>query len=261
MSRDHRRDYHLAWSRLTPPLRPHPNVVRAVRREIGDDPGPTLLLGVTPELADIAPRLVAIDRNPSMVQHIWPGDTPAQRAVVGDWRAGPFAPACFATCVGDGSLCGLMWPDETARVLGGLAAALRHRGRLVCRVYVPPERAQSAAALREAALAGAGGNFHAFKLRLAMAIAGEARRTRVSDILRTFDDLFPSRDEAAAVTGWKRDEIDTMDFYKDSTIVFNFPTRAELLALAANIFVNPHFVETQGYDLAELCPLLVATTR
>jgi hypothetical protein len=93
-----------------------------------------------------------------------------------------------------------------------------------------------------------------------MAIAGEARRTRVSDILRTFDDLFPSRDEAAAVTGWKRDEIDTMDFYKDSTIVFNFPTRAELLALAANIFVNPHFVETQGYDLAELCPLLVATT-
>ncbi len=260
MSRDHRRDYHRAWSRLTPPLRPHPNVVRAVRREIGDDPGPTLLLGVTPELADIAAQLVAIDRNHSMVLHIWPGDTPTRHAVVGDWRAGPFAPGCFATCVGDGSLCGLLWPKEPARVLGGLAATLRRGGRLVCRAYVPPHRVESAAALRERALAGAAGNFHAFKLRLAMAVAAETRRTPVRDILRAFDKLFPSRDQAAAVAHWERDEIDTIDFYRDSTVVFNFPTRDELLALTAKTFVDPRFVETVGYDLAELCPLLVATT-
>ncbi len=249
MSNDHRREYHRAWSRLTPPLRPHPNVVKAVQREIGDDPGPTLLLGVTPELADIAPNLVAIDRNHSMVRHIWPGDTPMRRSVVGDWRAGPFAPASFATCVGDGSLCGLLWPDETARVLRGLAAVLRRDGKLVCRVYVPPERTESAAPLRELALAGAHGNFHAFKLRLAMAIADETYRTPVSDIRRAFDGLFPNRDE-----------IDTIDFYEGSTVVFNFPTRAELLALAAEIFADPHFVETEGYDLSELCPLLVAAT-
>jgi SAM-dependent methyltransferase len=260
MSRDHRRDYHRAWSRLTPPLRPHPNVVRAVRREIGDDPGPTLLLGVTPELADISPNLVAIDRNHSMVLHIWPGDTATRRSVVGDWRASPFATGCFASCVGDGSLAGPRWADETERVLDGVARSLRSGGKFVCRAYVPPERGESAAALRELALAGGGGNFHAFKIRLAMAIADAARRTRVSDILRTFDDLFPSRDEAAAIAGWKRDEIDTIDFYKDSSVAFHFPTRAELLAFAAKVFADPHFVETEGYDLAELCPLLVATT-
>src|SRR6185312_15459686 len=112
MPKDHRRDYHRAWSLLTPPLRPHPDVILAVREQTRGRSGRTLLLGVTPELADIAPDLFALDRNLSMVKHIWPGNTSSRSAVVGDWRNSNFAARSFSTCIGDGSLCGLQYPDE-----------------------------------------------------------------------------------------------------------------------------------------------------
>ncbi|HME61478.1 MAG TPA: methyltransferase type 11, partial [Candidatus Binatia bacterium] len=74
MSQDHQKIYHHAWSHLTPPLRPPAAVVAAVRNQIRDKHGRALLLGVTPELADVTPQLVAVDRNFSMVANVWPGD-------------------------------------------------------------------------------------------------------------------------------------------------------------------------------------------
>jgi SAM-dependent methyltransferase len=232
MNRDHRREYHRAWSNLTPPWRPHPDAVTAVRREIADRSGRILLLGVTPELADIAPDLVALDRNHSMVVHVWPGNTPTRHAIVGDWRNGNFAPNSFSTCVGDGSLCGLHWPGELRGVLTGLSHVLRCGGRFVCRVYVPPSASESISAVNDAVLSGAIGGFHAFKMRLAMALSGQRpeRRVCVRDILGQFDRLFPDRDELVRLTGWHRHEIDTIDFYRGSAVVFNFPTPEQLLS-------------------------------
>ena len=63
MAGNHWLEYHRAWSRLTPPLRPHAEVIAAVRQQIAGFPGRALLLGVTPELADVVSDLVAIDRN------------------------------------------------------------------------------------------------------------------------------------------------------------------------------------------------------
>src|SRR5208282_662795 len=54
--------YHAAWNKLAPPLRPNAEVCAAIRRLLGERAGPVLLLGVTPELADVAPRVVAVDR-------------------------------------------------------------------------------------------------------------------------------------------------------------------------------------------------------
>jgi SAM-dependent methyltransferase len=260
MSRDHRREYHRAWSRLTPPWRPHPEVIAAVRQQIGDRAGRTLLLDVTPELADISQDVTALDRNYSMVVHVWPGNTAARRAIVGDWRNGNFAPNSFSTCVGDGSLCGLRSPDELGRVLIGLSRALRSGGKFVCRVYVPPEVHESISAVGEAAWSGAIGSFHAFKMRLAMALAAQrpADRVCVSDILGEFDRLFRNRDELVRITGWNREEIDTIDFYEGSAVVFNFPTREQLLSVASKIFPNARLVSVGRYELAECCPLLVA---
>jgi hypothetical protein len=260
MNRDHRREYHRAWAHLTPPWRPHPDVVAAVRREIAGRTGRILLLGVTPELADIAPDLVALDRNHSMVVHVWPGNTDTRRAIVGDWRNGNFAANSFSACIGDGSLCGLEWPGELGRVLLGLSHALQNGGKFVCRVYVPPSAAESISVVREAALSGAIGGFHAFKLRLAMALAAQCPEPRicVSDILAEFDRLFRDRNEIVRVTGWNRHEVDTIDFYRDSAVVFNFPTRTQLMSMASKIFPSARLVAVGCYELAERCPLLVA---
>jgi SAM-dependent methyltransferase len=262
MNRDHRREYYRAWSLLTPPLRPHQQVVEAVRQQIGDQPGPTLLLGVTPELADISEDLVALDRNHSMVQHVWPGNTAARRAVVGDWRNQNFKPASFAVCVGDTSLGAMRFPDDVASVCREVVRLLRPGGKFVCRVYLSPDQRESVEQVRDAAWSGEIRNFHAFKFRLGMALIADRSEPRapVDAILRTFNELFSDRDEISRRTGWSREQIDTIDFYRGSTVAFHFPTQDQLRAVVSRIFADVKFVAAGTYEFAERSPLLVART-
>src|ERR1035441_10842678 len=90
MGNNHWQVYYRAWSQLVPPLRPNPDVVAAVKEQIKDRRGRALLLGVTPELADVSPDLVAIDRNFSMIANVWPGNTTSRCAIAGDWRNSNF---------------------------------------------------------------------------------------------------------------------------------------------------------------------------
>ncbi|PWT89565.1 MAG: methyltransferase type 11 [Proteobacteria bacterium] len=260
MSRDHRRDYHLAWPLLTSPARPHPNVVAAVREQIKDCPGRVLLLGVTPELADVAPDLIALDRNASMVEHVWPGNTARRRVLVGDWRRPAFRAQSFAACVGDTCLGALAFPEELTAFLGELAVALRPGGKLVTRVNLSPDVQERVEDVKAALLAGAIRNFHAFKFRLGMALIDRASqpRVRVEAILNAFEALFPDRDALAAATGWERAQIDTIEFYRGSSAAFSFPTRAQLMAEVSKVLVNGRYVASDGYEFAEYSPLLVA---
>jgi SAM-dependent methyltransferase len=260
MSMDHRREYHRAWSKLTPPLRPHPEAVAAIRAQIRDRPGRTLLLGVTPELADISDDLVAVDRNHSMVQHVWPGNTASRRAIVGDWRHCDFVPASFSYCVGDTSLGAMRFPDEVVSVCNQLSQILRPGGKFVCRVFVSPDVPESVEAVRDAAMSGAIRNFHAFKFRMAMALIADRSQPRVGvdAIFNTFNCLFKDRDELTRATGWSRDQIDTIDFYQGSNVAFHFPTRDRLLSVTSKIFADSRFVSSGAYELAERSPLLVA---
>ena len=134
MGHDHQKIYHRAWSQLGPPLRPPAEVVAAIREQIKDRTGRALLLGVTPELADVAPDLVAVDRNVSMVAHVWPGNTASRHAIVGDWRKMNFATGAFSICIADGSLSFLTFPDETAALFHELNRILKTRGRAVFRL-------------------------------------------------------------------------------------------------------------------------------
>jgi SAM-dependent methyltransferase len=259
ITRNHWKDYYRAWSQLTPPLRPHPQVVAAVAAEIGDTPGRTLLLGVTPELADIADDLVAVDRNYSLVSHVWPGNTQARRAMVGDWLNTNFTPGSFTTCLGDGSLSVVEFPRGTLLLCERIYEALRSGGRFVGRVYLAPEPGETVATVKAAAGSGAIRNFHAFKLRLAMAIAAEAGRVQVgvNEIFAVFQDLFGDRDELVRLTGWDRRHIDTIDYYENSSVAYSFPTRRQLLSVIPRNFANVRMVEAGTYELAERSPLLV----
>jgi SAM-dependent methyltransferase len=260
MEVNHRSRYHAAWSKLTPPLRPHPQSVAVMRELIGARAGPTLLLGVTPELADISDDLVAIDRNFSMVQHVWPGNTASRRAVVGDWRNCNFRPGSFSCCVGDASLGALRFPDELVAGCEEIGRGLRSGGRLICRVFVAPQLRESVEAVRAAAVSGTIGSFHAFKIRLAMALIADPARPGigVNAILEAFNSLFRDRDGLARTTGWPRDQIDTVDFYHGSNVVFHFPERHALLAAVSRAFADPRLVPSGSYELADRAPVLIA---
>jgi SAM-dependent methyltransferase len=214
----HWQEYHRAWSQLTEPLRPHQEVVAAVSQQLRAPNGRTLLLGITPELANLPCEMIAVDRNPSLVANVWPENTSTRRAIVGDWRNPNFMPETFSACIGDGSLSCLRYPDDVIRLLQELAIILRPGARFVCRLYLPPESSETPFSLRDAALGGIISNFHAFKLRLAMALAAQQRdpHVNVNSILRSFNDLFADRDELVRVTGWRREQVDTIDLYNGS---------------------------------------------
>jgi SAM-dependent methyltransferase len=256
---NHRQTYYRAWSQLGPPLRPHPDVVAAVKEQIKDRKGRTLLLGVTPELADVAPNLVAIDRNLSMIVNVWPGNTSTRCAIVGDWRNAHFVPGAFSVCVGDGSLCGLDYPTEIAAVFNELKRILKKDGRIVCRLYVSPDTAETISTLKENVMSGTIKNFHAFKMRLAMALAAlrPVPQICVESILDSCNELFKNRDQLARITGWSRQQIDTIDFYRGSNVVFNLPTADQLVSVVSKVCPNVRLVPSGRYEMAERCPLLV----
>ncbi len=252
--------YHRAWSQLTPPLRPHAEVVAGYRDQLKGRVGRTLLLGVTPELADIAGNVVAVDRNVAMIEHIWPGNTDARHAVAADWRHPSFAPDSFSLCVGDGSLAMLAFPDDLLTVVRALDRIIESGGRIVTRLYLSPETAETASSLKDAALSGAVRNFHAFKIRLAMAII--AQRTSpivgVQEILDAFNALFPDRDVLPGPAGWSREQIDTIDLYRNSAVAFSFPRRNQLLPIIRSVWPSARLVACGTYDMSERCPLMVA---
>jgi SAM-dependent methyltransferase len=260
MSRDHQKIYHRAWSQLGPPLRPPPDVIAAIEEQIKDRAGRALLLGVTPELADVTSDLVAVDRNFSMIANVWPGNTAHRRAIVGDWRNSNFASDAFLFCIGDGSLSFLTYPDETAALFHELTRVVKSGGRLVFRLYLAPDIAETILALQDAAMSGNINSFHAFKIRLGMSLAAQESKPHVgvANILDVFNSLFKNRDELVRATGWSREQIDTIDFYRESNVLFSFPTKAQLLSIVSKLFPTARLVASGSYEMSEFCPLLVA---
>jgi hypothetical protein len=247
------------WARLGPPLRPPPEAVEAIRDQIASAMGKVLLLGVTPELADIGTDLTAVERNEDMITYIWPGDTGRRRARIGEWRNLQLGSNIFGSCIGDGSLNAVMFPDDIVKILHGVSEALQPGGRFVCRLYATPERCESLDDVRTAAMNGGIQSFHALKWRVAMATVAAQNNPniRVTAILDSFDRLFPDRKTLTQRCGWPQEIIDTIDVYRDASDTYCFPTAAQFLSLVPSGFVHPRLVDTGDYELTERCPLLV----
>lgn len=127
-----------AWERIGPPWRPTPAVVEATARLAAPEGRVnTLLLGVTPELADRASGwgpLVAVDRSPAMIAALWRARGPEAMALRADWRALPLEDGWADRVLGDGVFAPLS-PGELAGVALELARVCRPGGRVITRIY------------------------------------------------------------------------------------------------------------------------------
>ncbi|MBI4808956.1 MAG: class I SAM-dependent methyltransferase [Nitrosomonadales bacterium] len=247
------------WNRLGSPLRPCAEDVANFRKAMGGDPGLCLLLGVTPELADLSPTLTAIDNSAAMIAALWHGK---QHAILGDWLEMPFAPASFDTLIGDGCLVLLAQPRQHQRFFERLAKIVTPGGRILLRVFVSPDQPETRELVCQKALGGKMKSVHAFKWRLSMAIASESPdfTLNVAETAETFDRLIPDRARLAAATGWRADEIATIDFYRGSDARYCYPTLSQV-----RNSIPPSLVEKEviygSYELAERCPILVLESR
>lgn len=259
----HWQEFAKQWSRLGSPLRPCGEDVENFRQAMGSDPGRCLLLGVTPELASLSPTLTAIDNSAAMIGALWPSKkTGKPAAVQGDWLSMPFPPASFDTIIGDGCLVLLSHPIQHQRFFEQLSKVISPGGKILLRVFISPEQGESREQVCSAALNGKIQGFHAFKWRLSMAIASEAtgHNMNVAETHATFDRLIPDRNLLAAATGWRIEDIETIDFYRGSAAQYSYPTLSQVRQI-----IHPSLRETGlicgRYELAERCPILVLESR
>lgn len=252
-------DFAKQWNRLGSPLRPCAEDVENFRLAMGGDPGRCLLLGVTPELADLAPVLTAIDNSAAMINALW---TNRNEAVLGDWLDLPFPANAFDTVIGDGCLVLLSHPAQHERFFEQIGKVIAPGGKILLRVFVSPEQKESRKLVCSEASAGKMKSFHAFKWRLSMAIASETEdhHVAVAETGTTFDRLIPDRKRLADATGWRAEDIATIDFYRGSQARYCYPTLEQVresipASLKETGLIYGH------YELAERCPILVLEAR
>lgn len=251
--------FHKRFARIRPPYRVDPTTAVLFGELIEGFDAHVLELGVTPELADLGQELTAVDWSEKMLSHIWLGDSDTRRAILSTWwEIPPLSPKPTAV-VGDASMTCLVWPDLYSSVFSKLETLLADKARVVLRCFILPDKPEQISELRRDAMAGNIKGFHAFKLRLSMAVVGEAdgANIAVKNILDGFNAHFPDRQELIAATGWHLDDMKEMDAYEQSDAVYSFPTRKELLSVIPTSFSNIHFHDSGTYEVAEHCPFLV----
>jgi SAM-dependent methyltransferase len=260
------------WHLIRPPLRPSPEDIELVENIIaerfgGAGPFRALLLGVTPELALMnwppGARLVAVDRSPAMIRGVWPSRNPQipARAICADWERLPMADGTMTTAAGDGFNIQLAYPDGYLCLGKEIRRVLHPGGILVMRAFVRPAREEDPDDVFRALSSKKIGNFHAFKLRLAMSLQDHAARgVSLADIWAIWRKRIPDPDELARATRWPAAEIRTIDAYRDSGTRYSFPNLGELREALRTQFRELECLHP-GYELGDRCPTLVLRAR
>lgn len=260
MNDSHGFDPYSKWrNQLSLPLKPDAAMVDLFGDTIGKGRQHVLVLGMTPEVCFVAPKVTVIEWNESVIQRSSPKDHPDCSVVQGDWRAMDFAPASFDAVVGDGSLSMLRWQADYRTLFHRLAHCLTPGAPLVIRCYAAPDEAEALEAVRDDAMAGRIQTFQALKWRVAMAIAPEhGGNLPVTRILETFNALFPDRKALAQAAGWPLETISEIDGYQTMTDTrYSFVTQADILATVSESFENARFESSGEYPLSDRCPFLV----
>ena len=182
-------------------------------------------------------------------------------AVCADWSSPPLSNGTHDVVIGDASLNALPGSRHYPSVIRALQRLLQPEGLFVMRFFVRPEQAESTSAVFADLHAGAIGNFHIFKWRLAMSLHGALDQgVELASVWRAWHAEVPAPDALALQLEWPQEVVRTIDAYRDSPARFTFPTLAELRsALAENFVENACMVP--AYELGERCPTLVLAPR
>jgi SAM-dependent methyltransferase len=229
-----------------------------VRGVLGPQAGTVLALGATPELANVARSVIAVDWSETAVSFMWPDNAAGRTAVRGNWLQLPFSDGAFGAAVGDGCLNCLEYPDGYRRLFEELVRAVRPGGRVALRTFITPDECEPLASTRALVMAGGVQSVSGLKWRLANGLCAERRspNLEVRAIPEAFERLFPNRCELGRVTHWNGEDMAGFDSLRDVPGTYSFPTVAEVLRLLPASW-TPSFLSSGCYELTERFPLLV----
>jgi SAM-dependent methyltransferase len=255
----HWKQIHRYWSRIPAPLRPNAEVAAAFKDGVAGRNARVLLLGVTPELADLGHDTIAVDVNPNMIEHIWPGDTAHRRAIEGNWLHLPLGDESRTAVIGDGCLTVMEYPAPYQALFAELRRVLEPDGRAILRTFCAPSGPEALETVRAECMDGNVGSIHSLKFRVAMAMVCEQDQPNlpVRTLWEKLNDLFPDRHDLARATGWPEEDIATIDTYRESDVVYSFPTTELIAETARHYFDAVSFLPSGTYEIADRCPLVV----
>lgn len=201
-------------------------------------------------------QVTAADRSAEMIQAIWPGT--AEQAVLCDWCDLPFPAQHFDMIVNDGGLHLQNYPAGHWRFVRSVYRVLKPGGHFVIRLFARPEHPDPPESViqdfREHQIA----NFHALKLRLAMALnRSPDQGVRVQSVYEYMMVELGSLQDIATYAGWPIADVETVLSYRDSDDTYHFLTEREsIAALTEGGEMELLGRRTGSYPLGERCPVL-----
>jgi len=221
-----------------------------------------LLLGVTPEIAAMRwpekSSLMAVDCSFAMTRAVWPGDVPGRRTVVcGNWLAMPRTDSSCHVVIGDGSFNCLAYPGEFLALAEAVSRLLFEDGILVLRCYVQGAVHEHPEEVYADLARGSISSFHAFKLRLLMAMQPSPEDgIAVNEVYQSWATRAIEPESLPRGPGWQKAAVETIQFYRNRSTVYAFPTLAEARRVLLPFFEEIS-VSTATHDMGERCPTLV----
>ncbi len=221
-----------------------------------------LLLGVTPEIA-LLPwnkniTLTAFDKSKEAISVVWQNNPNIQSTVQqGDWLTLPLEDQSVACAIGDGCNTQLDHMNLYPTLFNELKRVLNKEGVVITRIFIRPELPGSFKEIVKSTFEGKIQYFGTLKWKIAMTLAEQSKKSevKVAQILETFEDLFPNRDELLRCTDWTKDIINTIDVYKNSHQSYTFPTLNEFKKTIHGIFEITE-IKYDTHELAECCPII-----
>ena len=242
------------WNRSVPPLRYDSVALQTLKELIGDRTNKIVVLGVTRELVELFPNILAIDNEPTMLTNVWIGDTATKSAMLANWLEVNLESNTYSATIGDGSINQVAFPQDQKSLLTKIYDWLEPGGIFACRMYTRPEKPITREYLIEQGKHPTI-NWSAYRRLLCMHLAElEGQTILTRNLTGLFNELFPDR------TGlpWTPEELEMVDTYAASKLKSCLPTRHELTQIFPD-GVEVTFVDTGNYDLAEYCPIMTFT--
>lgn len=262
------------WKWLGQPLKPSPEDINCLEgffseylQNINIHTPHVILLGVTPEIAGMnwnrSIQLSAVDYSTEMIEKVWkPQKLPSTfQAIKADWKNIPFPNKSIDWIVGDAVFNQFPYGEDYQVLLQSLHNLLLPQGQLVSRFFIRPDQRESLVQIKQDLWDQRISNFHCLKWKIAMAL-NESIESGVclGEIWNITQEIIGNSENLSRKLGWKIEEINTINTYKNSKHCYTFPTLQEV----EKVF-NPYFqIVTQftpSYPLGECCPTILFTLR